>query len=58
MRLSHVAGADDDRSTKLRGCFALTTVSSRWEGELDRGKLRAAMAHPLELGEALDAGSA
>jgi aerobic C4-dicarboxylate transport protein len=41
--------------TNLVGNGVATIVVSRWEGELDRAKLNAAMAHPLELGEALEA---
>jgi len=39
--------------TNLVGNGVATIVVSRWEGELDRDKLNAAMAHPVELGEAL-----
>jgi aerobic C4-dicarboxylate transport protein len=41
--------------TNLVGNGVATLVISRWEGELDRDKLNAAMAHPIELGEALEA---
>jgi aerobic C4-dicarboxylate transport protein len=41
--------------TNLIGNGVATIVVSRWEGELDRDKLDAAMAHPIELGEALEA---
>jgi aerobic C4-dicarboxylate transport protein len=41
--------------TNLVGNGVATIVVSRWEGELDRGKLQAAMAHPVELGEVLNA---
>jgi aerobic C4-dicarboxylate transport protein len=41
--------------TNLVGNGVATIVVSRWEGELDRAKLDAAMAHPVELGEALEA---
>jgi aerobic C4-dicarboxylate transport protein len=41
--------------TNLVGNGVATIVVSRWEGELDRDKLNAAMAHPVELGEALEA---
>lgn len=41
--------------TNLVGNGVATIVVSRWEDELDRDKLRAAMARPLELGEALEA---
>jgi aerobic C4-dicarboxylate transport protein len=40
--------------TNLIGNGVATVVISRLEGELDRDQLRAAMAHPLELGEALE----
>ena len=40
--------------TNLVGNGVATVVISRWEGELDRGKLHEAMAHPVELGEALE----
>jgi aerobic C4-dicarboxylate transport protein len=41
--------------TNLVGNGVATVVVSRWEGELDRHKLNAAMAHPVELDEALEA---
>jgi aerobic C4-dicarboxylate transport protein len=41
--------------TNLIGNGVATIVVSRWEGELDRAKLNAALAHPVELGEALEA---
>jgi aerobic C4-dicarboxylate transport protein len=41
--------------TNLVGNGVATVVISRWEGELDRDKLNSAMAHPVELGEALEA---
>jgi aerobic C4-dicarboxylate transport protein len=41
--------------TNLVGNGVATLVISRWEGELDRDKLNAALAHPIELGEALEA---
>jgi aerobic C4-dicarboxylate transport protein len=41
--------------TNLIGNGVATIVISRWEGELDRAKLNAAMAHPIELGETLEA---
>jgi aerobic C4-dicarboxylate transport protein len=41
--------------TNLVGNGVATIVVSRWEGELDHAKLNAAMAHPVELGEALEA---
>jgi aerobic C4-dicarboxylate transport protein len=41
--------------TNLVGNGVATIVISRWEGELDLDKLNAAMAHPVELGEALEA---
>jgi aerobic C4-dicarboxylate transport protein len=37
--------------TNLVGNGVATVVISRWEGELDRAKLDAAMAHPVALGE-------
>jgi aerobic C4-dicarboxylate transport protein len=40
--------------TNLVGNGVATVVISRWEGELDKDKLHEAMAHPLELGEALE----
>jgi aerobic C4-dicarboxylate transport protein len=40
--------------TNLVGNGLATVVISRWEGELHRDELNAAMAHPLELGEALE----
>jgi aerobic C4-dicarboxylate transport protein len=40
--------------TNLVGNGVATVVISRWEGELDRDRLQAAMAHPVELGEALE----
>ena len=40
--------------TNLVGNGVATVVISRWEGELDKDKLQEAMAHPLELGEALE----
>jgi aerobic C4-dicarboxylate transport protein len=40
--------------TNLVGNGLATVVISRWEGELDRGELNAAMAHPIDLGEALE----
>jgi aerobic C4-dicarboxylate transport protein len=41
--------------TNLVGNGVATIVISRLEGELDITKLNAAMAHPIELGEALEA---
>ncbi len=41
--------------TNLVGNGVATVVVSRWEGELDTDKLHSAMAHPVELGEALEA---
>jgi aerobic C4-dicarboxylate transport protein len=41
--------------TNLIGNGVATIVVSRWEGELDRAKLNAALAHPAKLGEALEA---
>jgi aerobic C4-dicarboxylate transport protein len=40
--------------TNLIGNGVATIVISRWEGELDKEKLRETMAHPVELGEALE----
>ncbi len=40
--------------TNLVGNGVATVVISRWEGELDRAQLHAAMAHPVALGEALE----
>jgi aerobic C4-dicarboxylate transport protein len=40
--------------TNLIGNGVATVVISRWEGELDKDKLHEAMAHPVELGEALE----
>jgi aerobic C4-dicarboxylate transport protein len=40
--------------TNLIGNGVATVVISRWEGELDRDQLNAAMAHPVDLGEALE----
>ncbi len=40
--------------TNLIGNGVATVVVSRWEGELDRTELHAAMAHPVDLGEALE----
>jgi aerobic C4-dicarboxylate transport protein len=44
--------------TNLVGNGVATIVVSRWEGELDRDKLNSALAHPIELGEALEAEAA
>src|SRR5438552_14962479 len=41
--------------TNLVGNGVATVVVSLWENELDRSKLEAAMAHPVALGEALEA---
>jgi aerobic C4-dicarboxylate transport protein len=41
--------------TNLIGNGVATIVISRWEGELDKDKLHEAMAHPVALGEALEA---
>jgi aerobic C4-dicarboxylate transport protein len=41
--------------TNLIGNGVATIMVSRWERELDRAKLNAALAHPVELGEALEA---
>jgi aerobic C4-dicarboxylate transport protein len=40
--------------TNLVGNGAATIVISRWEGELDVAQLKAAMAHPVTLGEELE----
>ena len=40
--------------TNLIGNGVATVVISRWEGELDKKKLHEAMAHPIELGEAME----
>ena len=40
--------------TNLIGNGVATVVISRWEGELDKDKLHEAMAHPIELGEAME----
>ncbi len=40
--------------TNLIGNGVATIVISRWEGELDKDKLHEAMAHPIELGEAME----
>jgi len=40
--------------TNLVGNGVATVVLSRQEGELDRGKLHEAMAHPIEFGEAME----
>jgi aerobic C4-dicarboxylate transport protein len=40
--------------TNLIGNGVATVVVSRWEGELDRHQLTVAMAHPVDLGEALE----
>jgi aerobic C4-dicarboxylate transport protein len=40
--------------TNLIGNGVATVVVSRWEGELDPVKLRQVMAHPLEIGEAME----
>jgi aerobic C4-dicarboxylate transport protein len=41
--------------TNLVGNGVATIVISRWEGELDREKLHEAMAHPITLGEEMEA---
>ncbi len=41
--------------TNLVGNGVATIVVSRWEGELDRDRLHAAMAHPIALGEEMEA---
>ena len=40
--------------TNLIGNGVATVIVSRWEGELDTAKLHEAMAHPVDLGEALE----
>jgi aerobic C4-dicarboxylate transport protein len=40
--------------TNLVGNGVATIVISRWEGELDVGQVKAAMAHPVALGEELE----
>jgi aerobic C4-dicarboxylate transport protein len=40
--------------TNLVGNGVATIVISRWEGELDAGQLKTAMAHPIAVGEALE----
>jgi aerobic C4-dicarboxylate transport protein len=42
--------------TNLIGNGVACVVISRWEGELDKEKLHETMAHPIELGEALEPG--
>jgi aerobic C4-dicarboxylate transport protein len=41
--------------TNLVGNGVATIVISRWEGELDRTKLNAAMAHPAAVGDVIEA---
>ncbi len=41
--------------TNLVGNGVATLVISRWEGELDRGKLQAAMSEPMRAGDAAEA---
>jgi len=41
--------------TNLVGNGVATVVISRWEGELDTAKLHETMAHPIRVGEALEA---
>jgi aerobic C4-dicarboxylate transport protein len=41
--------------TNLVGNGVATVVISRWEGELDRDKLNAAMAHPIAVSDAVEA---
>ena len=41
--------------TNLVGNGVATVVISRWEGELDTAKLHEVMAHPVDIGEALEA---
>jgi aerobic C4-dicarboxylate transport protein len=43
--------------TNLVGNGVATIVISRWEGELDAVKLHETMAHPIEFGEVMEAGS-
>jgi aerobic C4-dicarboxylate transport protein len=40
--------------TNLIGNGVATVVISRWEGELDAGKLHSTMAHPIDVGEAME----
>jgi aerobic C4-dicarboxylate transport protein len=40
--------------TNLIGNGVATVVISRWEKELNRDQLAAALAHPIDLGEALE----
>jgi aerobic C4-dicarboxylate transport protein len=40
--------------TNLVGNGVATVVISRWEGELDKRRLRETMAHPVEIGEAME----
>jgi aerobic C4-dicarboxylate transport protein len=40
--------------TNLIGNGVATVVISRWEGELDADKLHSAMAHPIDVGEAME----
>ncbi len=40
--------------TDLVGNGVATIVISHWEGEFDVGQLKAAMAHPVALGEELE----
>jgi aerobic C4-dicarboxylate transport protein len=42
--------------TNLIGNGVACVVISRWEGELDKERLHETMAHPIELGEALEPG--
>ena len=41
--------------TNLVGNGVATVVISAWEGELDREKLNLAMAHPVALGDRIEA---
>ena len=41
--------------TNLVGNGVATVVISRWEGELDADKLHETMAHPLTVGEEMEA---
>ena len=40
--------------TNLIGNGVATVVVSRWEGELNSAQLNATMAHPVEIGKALE----
>jgi aerobic C4-dicarboxylate transport protein len=43
--------------TNLVGNGVATIVISRWENELDPVKLRDALAHPIDFGEAVEVGT-